>query len=406
MTAEKNGHWKYKWLDKILASDLSDGAVRVGAWLFNRANKTGVSWHTVGTIGAGCRMNKSEVHRALRELRGDRCKHVATIVEGEKRWRREWKKGAAEPFIETGKPGKDIRARVLERNGNRPDRMPNTYRLKLNGVSNSTSRKPVSESNGVSNSGVTGCPTLGERGVRLDTQNNSGTTKEQNSSPPEPNSPPKPNATGQTTGSRPRSAAAAVAETNGEDATGETADSRRVRANLKALREAGIGEPSRTRLAKLPGITEGLVRELSAQNQVTGGGPGLIVRKLEERATALAEYGRERKAREKRERAEAAERARENIGHARDKWKRLVALDILSDVEAKHPGTLAREYKAWLLEQPEERRDIYAAYTARTFATTFAERLAPDVYAERTRVEPQLNDPSTWAVTGVEAVAV
>jgi DNA-binding transcriptional regulator YhcF (GntR family) len=62
-------------------------------------------------------------------------------------------------------------------------------------------------------------------------------------------------------------------------------------ASKQALADFGVGEPNRTRLAELDGMTPELVQNVGIPCQSGGGGPGLLVRRLQD---AVAERTRER----------------------------------------------------------------------------------------------------------------
>lgn len=56
------------YFDSIYAAELPHRAVTVYMYLKNRANKDGVCWPGIRTIGADLKLSRSTVQRALREL--------------------------------------------------------------------------------------------------------------------------------------------------------------------------------------------------------------------------------------------------------------------------------------------------------------------------------------------------
>lgn len=88
-------------------------------------------------------------------------------------------------------------------------------------------------------------------------------------------------------------------------------------ATLAALTRAGVGEPMRSRLARLPGVDAERVRQVAERVRSTGGGVGLIVTRLRERAAE--EQGRAAH----RRRAEAARRWWAGLSEAEQRrWHR------------------------------------------------------------------------------------
>jgi len=123
---------------------------------------------------------------------------------------------------------------------------------------------------------------------------------------------------------------------------------------VRELTKAGIGEPKRSQLASLPGITVAIVRAAAEHANRHGKGPGIVVLEVEQRAAkALADADaataacerREREQAERREHEAAVMRERAEVLAWRDALPHEERLRLRAEVLAASNGHTPRSWR-------------------------------------------------------------